>query len=102
MIAFQRSESNQETADKIKELGHTVHIVTCDLSSKDDVSTVVNRITGSKSEGGLELNIDILVNCGGIQRRYNHINQHFWSTTENFYRHPSELFPDEDWQTVCH
>ena len=29
------------------------------------------------------LKIDILVNCGGIQRR-----------------HPAELFPDEDWEEV--
>lgn len=39
---------------------------------------VVPTVTG---EWGLK--IDILINCGGIQRR-----------------HPAELFPDEDWEEV--
>ena len=43
--------------------------MTSDLSSKEQVGGVVKRIVSPEGEGGLGLNIDILVNCGGIQRR---------------------------------
>ncbi|THH05219.1 hypothetical protein EW145_g4961 [Phellinidium pouzarii] len=80
-----RNESNQETATKVREasVGRRAWIVTCDLSSKEQIGGVIQRITSPESENGLGLDIDILVNCGGIQRR-----------------HPAELFPDDDWQEV--
>lgn len=43
--------------------------MTADLASKEQVGKVVQRITSREEEGGLGLKIDILVNCGGIQRR---------------------------------
>ncbi|KAI5118829.1 hypothetical protein M0805_009407 [Coniferiporia weirii] len=85
IVLIQRDESNQETATKIRDpsVGRKAWIMSCDLSSKEQVGGVVQRITSPESEGGLGLDIDILVNCGGIQRR-----------------HPAELFPDDDWQEV--
>ncbi|KAH8107524.1 NAD-binding protein [Phellopilus nigrolimitatus] len=85
IVLIQRDESNQETAEQIRDasVGRRAWIVTCDLSSKEQVGELVKRITAPESEDGLGLNIDVLVNCGGIQRR-----------------HPAELFPDDDWQEV--
>jgi len=83
IVLLQRSLENQETANQIKELGRQATLVLCDLASKEQVSSVVKRITSSKEEGGHGLTIDILVNCGGIQRR-----------------HPAETFPDDDWNEV--
>ena len=66
----QRSRENLETHDKIKALGREVDIVVCDLAVEADVKSVAKKVTGPKSEGGLGLDIDILLNCGGIQRRW--------------------------------
>ncbi|KAN0059620.1 hypothetical protein ACQY0O_008189 [Thecaphora frezii] len=53
--------------------------VDADLSDMDDVKTLFDRALKLVPGG----NIDILVNCGGIQRR-----------------HPSTDFPEEDWDEV--
>lgn len=66
----QRSRENLETHDKIKALGREVDIVVADLAVSKDVKGVAKLVTGPKSEGGLGLEIDILLNCGGIQRRW--------------------------------
>jgi 2-deoxy-D-gluconate 3-dehydrogenase len=39
------------------------------LTDKAQVGAIVQKITGSTDTGGMGLVIDILVNCGGIQRR---------------------------------
>jgi 2-deoxy-D-gluconate 3-dehydrogenase len=52
-------------------------IYTCDLADASQVSKLVNTITSDNH------NIDILLNCAGIQSR-----------------HPSAQFPDEDWSRV--
>ncbi|KAL5499212.1 hypothetical protein ACEPAH_1730 [Sanghuangporus vaninii] len=83
IVLIQRDQSNQTTATKIRDVGRKAWIATCDLSSKEQVGSVVKRIVLPESDGGLGLNIDILVNCGGIQRR-----------------HPAHLFPDNDWEEV--
>jgi 2-deoxy-D-gluconate 3-dehydrogenase len=46
-----------------------VEIVVCDLSDDKEVKGLTKFVTGPKEEGGLGQTIDVLVNCGGIQRR---------------------------------
>lgn len=72
------TEENTTTRDAITALGRQARIYVCDLADKAQVKNVFPTITGE-----LGLKIDILVNCGGIQRR-----------------HKSEVFPDEDWEEV--
>ncbi|KAJ7130824.1 NAD-binding protein [Mycena crocata] len=83
LILIQRNLDNQDTADQAKELGRNATIVQCDLTDKAQVSAIVQTITGSADAGGMGLTIDILINCGGIQRRA-----------------PAETFTDEDWNEV--
>lgn len=77
IVLLQRDTSNTKTAEEIKELGRNCTIVKCNLASREDLKEVVSQIT---KEHGL---IDVLINCGGIQRR-----------------HPAENFPDSDWDEV--
>ncbi|KAJ7077303.1 NAD-binding protein [Mycena belliarum] len=83
LILVQRSLDNRDTAAQAEALGRRATVVQCDLADKAQVGGLVQRITGSAETGGLGLAIDILVNCGGIQRRT-----------------PAERFPDEDWNEV--
>jgi 2-deoxy-D-gluconate 3-dehydrogenase len=85
IILVQRATStpNYETRDKVAALGRKVHIVECDLADKAQVKGLCKKVTGSEGEGGMGLVVDIVVNCGGIQRRT-----------------PAENFPDEDWEEV--
>ncbi|KLO12873.1 NAD-binding protein [Schizopora paradoxa] len=84
IVLAQRDVTKNETANAIaSETSRKVHIVECDLSEQDQVRKLVHRVTASKDEGGLGLSLDILVNCGGIQRR-----------------HRCEEFPEEDWNEV--
>ncbi|KAJ6521906.1 NAD-binding protein [Mycena vulgaris] len=83
LILIQRNLENRDTASQAESLGRTVTVVQCDLTDKAQVSAIVQKITGGKDAGGLGLAIDILVNCGGIQRRA-----------------PAETFSDEDWTDV--
>ncbi|TDL13619.1 NAD-binding protein [Rickenella mellea] len=83
IILIQRNNSNDETATKIKDLSRKVSAITCDLASKEQVGSVIQKITSSKDDGGMGETVDILVNCGGIQRRS-----------------PAELFSDDDWAEV--
>ncbi|KAJ7072014.1 NAD-binding protein [Mycena amicta] len=79
----QRDASNQDTADEAKKLGRRVTVVQCDLADKQELATIVQKMTADETEGGLGLTIDILVNCGGIQRRA-----------------PAEQFTSENWDEV--
>lgn len=54
--------------------------VECDLSDMESVKTLFDRALNTSEMGGV---IDILVNCGGIQRR-----------------HPATEFPESDWDEV--
>lgn len=63
-----RDESNTATRDSIIAAGGQAEIVICDLSDPSSVRSLVKRITAPESGSGRI--IDILVNCGGIQRRY--------------------------------
>jgi len=83
MVLVQRNLSNQETFSKIKELGREAIIVECDLADKNQVGSLVKKVTSTTEEGGMGLTVDILVNCGGIQRRT-----------------PAEDFTDDDWNDV--
>lgn len=73
----QRDTNNQETKRQIESLGRKATIVTADLASRQDVSSLVAKVINDGHD------IDILLNCAGIQRR-----------------HPSHVFPDEDWDEV--
>jgi 2-deoxy-D-gluconate 3-dehydrogenase len=85
IVLVQRASSspNYETRDQVKALGRRVEVVECDLADKTQVRGLCKKVTGSESEGGMGLVVDIVVNCGGIQRRT-----------------PAENFPDEDWEEV--
>lgn len=77
VILLQRDLANTKTADQIRALGRKCEIVKCDLSSKEDMNGLAERIVQEHGQ------IDVVVNCGGIQRR-----------------HPAEQFPDSDWDEV--
>ncbi|KIM73949.1 hypothetical protein PILCRDRAFT_828683 [Piloderma croceum F 1598] len=83
IILLQRSPENQDTSSQIKQLGRDVYIVQCDLSSKEQVGSIIQKITGTEGGDEMGLFIDVLVNCGGIQRRT-----------------PAENFSDADWNEV--
>ncbi|KAK4058402.1 hypothetical protein OIO90_000560 [Microbotryomycetes sp. JL221] len=83
IVLVQRNKDNLETFNLIKQLGRQVDIAVCDLSDDKAVKSLTKTITSSKDQGGMAYEIDILVNCGGIQRRT-----------------PAENFPDQDWNEV--
>lgn len=74
---------NLETYNAILAIPQACTIVMCDLADAQAVKGLTQKITGKKSEGGLEFEIDILFNCGGINKRA-----------------PSELYTDDDWNEV--
>ena len=77
VVLIQRDESNQTTKQAIEKLGRKASIYVADLASVSDVGGLTKRILADGHD------IDILVNCGGIQRR-----------------HPAHEFPDNDWNEV--
>lgn len=77
VILVQRDTSNTETKTQIESLGRKATIYTADLSSQAEVAALVPKIL----KDGFK--IDILINCAGIQKR-----------------HPSHLFPDNDFNEV--
>jgi len=77
IILIQRDTSNTATKEAIEKLGRKATIYTADLSSQEDVKALTPKVLKDGHQ------INILVNCAGIQRR-----------------HPSEKFPDEDWNEV--
>ena len=79
IVLIQRPGSKDTTTrDGIEKLGRKASVFNADLSNADDLKGLVKRITDAGHD------IDILVNCGGIQRR-----------------HPAHQFPDDDWNEVC-
>ncbi|KAJ5872812.1 Glucose/ribitol dehydrogenase [Penicillium soppii] len=78
IILVQRDDTNTSTKDEIiNRLGRKAWIHVAELGDRKAVKNIVPALT---SQG---LKPQILVNCAGIQRR-----------------HPSEQFPDEDWDEV--
>ncbi|OJJ06221.1 hypothetical protein ASPVEDRAFT_199968 [Aspergillus versicolor CBS 583.65] len=77
IILIQRDESNTATKQTIEGLGKKAWIYTCDLASDQDVSGLTARILKDSHDPS------ILVTCAGIQRR-----------------HPSHVFPKNDWDEV--
>lgn len=83
LILVQRNTTNTATKDRIEKEGGAegkggkAEIVVCDLG---DAASVSKLIPGVVAQGHV---LDIVVNCGGIQRR-----------------HPVEVFPDDDWNEV--
>lgn len=77
IVLVQRDTSNTVTKEQIEQLGRKVTIYTADLASQESVSALVAKVIRDGHD------IDILLNCAGIQRR-----------------HPSHLFPQEDWDEV--
>jgi 2-deoxy-D-gluconate 3-dehydrogenase len=70
--------TNQNTKERIESLGQKATIYTADLASQESVSVLVSTVVKDGHD------INILLNCAGIQRR-----------------HPSHVFPQEDWDEVC-
>lgn len=64
VVLVQRDESNQATREAVEKLGRKASIVTADLASASDVAGLTKRVLDAGHD------IDILVNCGGIQRRH--------------------------------
>lgn len=77
VVLVQRDESNQNTKQAIEKLGRKASIYVADLASASDVGGLTKRILADGHD------VDLLVNCGGIQRR-----------------HPAHEFPDNDWNEV--
>lgn len=77
LTSTQRDTSNVTTKQAVEGLGRKVHIHTADLSIKSSVEELVPRLLNDGHS------IDILLNCGGIQRR-----------------HPAHEFPSDDWDEV--
>ncbi|KKK21760.1 2-dehydro-3-deoxy-D-gluconate 5-dehydrogenase [Aspergillus rambellii] len=77
IVLIQRDESNTSTRDQITHLGRKAYIHAAELSDREAIKGIIPALT---SQG---VKPDILLNCAGIQRR-----------------HPSEKFPDEDWDEV--
>lgn len=77
IILVQRNTENVATRDTIVSLGRKADIYVADLANNEEVKQIVPNLVKQGRR------IDILVNCGGIQRR-----------------HPAEEFPDEDWNEV--
>lgn len=78
IILVQRNTSNTSTRDAIVAAGRKADIVVCDLGDAAAVGKLIPHVTKE-----LGRTLDIVVNCGGIQRR-----------------HPVENFPDDDWNEV--
>lgn len=70
ILSGQRNKDNRETFNLIKDTGRNVDIAVCDLADDKAVKALTKHVTGSKQDGGMGYEIDILVNCGGIQRRW--------------------------------
>ncbi|MCJ1399187.1 hypothetical protein MMC11_002389 [Xylographa trunciseda] len=77
ILLIQRDTTNTTTKTSIESLGRKATIFVADLASQPSVSSLIPQILGEIPR------IDILLNCGGIQRR-----------------HPSHQFPDIDWNEV--
>jgi 2-deoxy-D-gluconate 3-dehydrogenase len=78
IVLIQRPGSKDTTTKtEVEKLGRKATIFHADLGSADEIRGLVKKITDAGHD------IDILVNCGGIQRR-----------------HPAHQFPDEDWNEV--
>lgn len=78
IILVQRNTSNTATRDDIIAAGGKADIVVCDLGDAASVAKLIPHVTKE-----LGRTLDIVVNCGGIQRR-----------------HPVENFPENDWNDV--
>ncbi|KAI9755038.1 MAG: hypothetical protein M4579_004441 [Chaenotheca gracillima] len=77
ILLLQRDISQTATKEAVEQLGRVAKIYEVDLASNESVSTATATILKDGHQ------IDILVNCGGIQRR-----------------HPSHQFPNNDWNEV--
>lgn len=78
IVLIQRPGSKDATTkNEVEKLGRKATIVHADLASASDLEGLFQRITVAGHD------VDILVNCGGIQRR-----------------HPAHQFPDGDWNEV--
>ncbi|MCJ1391076.1 hypothetical protein MMC18_003938 [Xylographa bjoerkii] len=77
ILLIQRDTTNTSTKTSIESLGRKAAIFVADLASQSSISSLIPEILREIPR------IDILLNCGGIQRR-----------------HPSHQFPDTDWNEV--
>lgn len=92
---YQRDAKNLDTLTEIIKLGGEGYIVECDLSDMSEVKNLVRKVTRGSSKP-----VDILVNCGGIQRRYVPLSLTLVTVLIHRIRSPAENFTDEDWSDV--
>ena len=77
ILRYQRDRTQTTTVKAVEATGRKATVYTADLASQEQVAA----LTPSILKDGHKINI--LVNCAGIQRR-----------------HPSAVFPDNDWNEV--
>lgn len=77
-VVIDVSESVQDVANTLCARGFSVHSIRADVSRRDQI-----RSSYAEAMQILGGRLDILVNAAGIQRR-----------------HPSEIFPEQDWDDV--
>lgn len=77
VVLIQRDTSNTATKQMIEKVGRKATIVIADLADRDQLKGLVKKVVADGHD------IDILVNCGGIQRRC-----------------PAHEFSDKDWDEV--
>lgn len=92
---YQRDAKNLDTLTEIIKLGGEGYIIECDLSDMSEVKNLVRKVTRGSSKP-----VDILVNCGGIQRRYVPLSLTLVTVLIHRIRSPAENFTDEDWSDV--
>jgi len=78
ILVHRTPTSANDIKAKIEELGRKVYTYEANLADKNSIKGLINRIATEDAR-----NIDILINCAGINRR-----------------HPAADFPDEDWDDV--
>lgn len=63
VVLVQRSLEDTKTRDEIVAVGRRAEIAVCDLADAEQVKALVGKVTGNDNEGGMGLDIDILINC---------------------------------------
>lgn len=63
VVLVQRSLDDTKTRDEIVAVGRRAEIAVCDLADAEQVKALVGKVTGNENEGGMGLDIGILINC---------------------------------------
>lgn len=63
IVLVQRSLEDTRTRDDIVAVGRRAEIVVCDLANAEQVKALVGKVVTSKEDGGMGIDVDILINC---------------------------------------